>query len=252
MGGWRAILRRLRVLTFHVRIAMALAVGLVGWGVGGCGFSELSNFNGAIFDLPEQKLTLSSDDPQWVAPADGTVPDVTCGVGRAVADCCTPGPGVVVDCQTYPLTCDNGQCSYPIEKQWVQPVMLGTGADAGASVLSSTLSSVYVRSLTYRVNNQLDTAMPPVDLYLGPSDAVAITHPSARKLVTLPAAPANHVSSFTIVLSAAEQQVFSSFARNLKTPFNLIAHTAVVVTGKTPAPHGRAELSLAGQVQAKF
>src|SRR3954468_17154146 len=98
--------------------AASLAVLLLG-----CGLIS-SDITRLTFDLPSK--TYRFDTASANLPADGSFPEVACGAGQAVTDCCAPpAPAPAPDCAAMPLACDAGACTLH------QPVTVAQKMDLG-------------------------------------------------------------------------------------------------------------------------
>jgi hypothetical protein len=227
--------------TLHARRWLPLAVAAAY--VAGCGLIS-SDITRLTFDLPNKTYVFSTASAQL--PATGTLPQVACTTD---ADCCAlPG----INCATTQLACTGGQCA--IE----QPVTVSQTMNLGQEVSqlhgAQSLADIFISEITYTVASTLNTALPPITLYLAPNGVVDPKDPSAKKFGTVPATAAGANASGTVALESDSQQTFSSYAEHLDTPFNFIATTTVVVAGGAPIPNGQVTVSVTGKVsvQAKL
>jgi hypothetical protein len=219
----------------------------------GCGLID-SLKNGITFQLPSQAFSIDTNDRRWKQPPPGGVPNVPCGTGSAavIADCCMPAPGVTIDCAQFPLSCDGGSCAMKFPYEQASPVDLSKQAPELRSIGSQVLSDVTLTQINLDIANALNTALPPIDLYVAPGNVEHASGNGARKLVTIPSVPAGYHGTQQLPLDPAAQQAFSGFARDFQTPFNFIMSTVVTVKGGQAPPQGRLNATVGGEARAKL
>lgn len=229
--------------------------GLALWGLlgaatfAGCGLLDLDSFRGITFDLPEKSYVIDTSDPKWNTPTEGTVPTVACGPGALTQTCCdVPG----LDCSEHPLVCEAGACVYQFDYEVGSVIDLKKEVPQLNASTADALSNILLKNIKVTVNNGLNMALPPVDIFVAPNEAASASDPRARKLVQVPSKPAGHQGTETLPLSAEAQQAFSGFATDFGTPFKIFARTRVTVKGGQPAPSGRATARIGGQVEAQI
>jgi hypothetical protein len=128
-------------------------------------------------------------------------------------------------------------------------------------------SKVSIEKIAYWImNDQVNVAIPPIDLYVASAAAKDETDPSAKLVGTvsmLPAMsaqcmdPADHDKSepsnglpvCDISLSDSGQSALAGFVKDYTTPFQLIAHTKVVAHGGDPLPSGQLSFFVRPTVQ---
>lgn len=217
----------------------------------GCGLLDLPSFGDIVFQLPKRSYTMSTDDPRWKQPPPQGVPDLTCGPGGLVADCCRPpAPAGPIDCGVYPLACLEGEqvCALKFAYEQVQMIDLGQ-VPALKQFQGRVLSEMALTRIEVAVDNQLNLAVPPMDLFIGAAELTSSD--GAHYLATIPTtAPGQHTHE--VELTPEAQQVFSEFARDFQTPFNFIVSATMVVRGNTPTPQGMLKITVGGQVSAKL
>jgi hypothetical protein len=223
-------------------------VVVLGLGVVGCGLADLGKFRKVSFTLPQVSASFDTADARWKAPQVGSVPSVAC---TDAASCCRV-PAQAFDCATYPLTCDQGVCGYTVVYETAQPLDLAKMVPALANLDDDVLKDVLITELDYHLKNDLNVAVPAIDVYVAPANTSSSTDPAAKHLVALPGAPAGAEVTQKVPLPPAAQQAFSAFAKSFRTPFNLISVARVRLTGGSPTPKGRADATVSGQGEAHF
>jgi hypothetical protein len=223
----------------------------------GCGLvNELKDFKGINFQLPVRKYSVSTDDPQWHAPPETftSIPPISCGSGGVVADCCNPPPPFPnFGCDKVPLACDGGVCSLKFAYEQVQAVDLAKEVPSLSSSGGQIFSSMTLTTIDLTVDeNSLNVTLPPVDIYLAPASANTASDPGAKKIGTMSSKAAGFTGPDTIKLDDAAQKLFSMFANDFRTPFNIIISTNVVYRSGGPVPKGKISFSVGGKVAAKF
>jgi hypothetical protein len=220
-----------------------------------CGLIDLDSFKQLTFDLPKKKYQVDTSDGQFTKPPAAAVPAVPCGAG--LVDCCNPGAVVAqqfsaVNCSMYPLTCE-GVCAFNLDYEVAQPVNLVDEVPALGGAERNVLEDVFLKSIKYGVDNELNVDMPPVDVYVAPAGATTVkNNPVAKLVVNIPARPRGETGTKTIEVPAAGQQAFSTFAKNFKQPFTIISVVHVKMKGGDPFPQGKATIELSGKVETRF
>jgi hypothetical protein len=221
----------------------------------GCGLiNELQSFKGLNFQLPEQQYSVNTDDPSWPAlPGDG-VPTVSCGPGGIVMDCCVPpAPLPPVDCVRSPLTCEAGNCALRFTYSQLQVVDLAKEVPSLASSKGQIFSEVLLKTIEVTIDtNTMNVTLPPVNIYLAPASATAASSPGAKRIATLSMKTPGVTGHETVALDDAAQQLFSTYARDVQTPFNIIISTEMVLRGGSVVPRGKLDFRVGGKVEAKF
>jgi hypothetical protein len=234
-----------KVRLYPVMLLLLASCGLV---------NELENFKGINFQLPIRKYSVSTDDPQWHAPPDTGIPAISCGAGGIVADCCNPpAPFPTIPCAQYPLACDGGVCSLKFAYEQVQAVDLAKDVPSLSSSKGQIFSSMTLTTIDIVVDeNTMNVTLPPVDIYLAPASAMTASNSGAKKIGSMSSKPAGFTGPDTIKLDDAAQKLFSMFANDFQTPFNIIISTNVVYRSGGPVPKGKISFSVGGKVAAKF
>jgi hypothetical protein len=222
----------------------------------GCDLLEFAQNPSVNLSLPMRSYSFSDSDPRWKAPPPGFDRAVPCNV---VADCCMNPPGApagtTIECSQFPLICDDTKvCAMRITLEIPQTIDLKRDAPEFAEVGGRLVKEVLLRELSYTVDNQIGTDLPPVNVFVAPAGVMSSANSDQVKLlVSLPKTVAGKKSQETIALSPAAQQAFSARALDLDSPFNLIAGTDVIVRSGTPIPPGaKVDVSVTGKVTVKF
>jgi hypothetical protein len=215
----------------------------------GCG--ALSNLGTITFDLPTQSFSFDTASSMWKAPP-ASFPSVSCGPGQAVTDCCNlPAPAPKPDCTATPLACENSVCvlEFPINQS--QTINLKMQVPQLSSLSGQTLAKISISQVTYTIASTMNVDLPPVDVFIAPSNVMSASDPAAQKFGTIPASPAMKTTPGNMALDPNGGAVFSQYASAFSTPFNFIAHTTMIVKPGDPIPSGAVTATVTGKVSAK-
>jgi hypothetical protein len=210
-------------------------LGLLVAGLVGCGLIS-SDITKLTFDLPAQ--TYKFDSATFGIPAGSTM-KVPCGGSNAVQTCPSPSVCLASVCTLeQPLT-----VSSMINLKMQSPEL--------ASLSDQHLANVTLESLRYTAVSTLNVASPPFDLYLAASGVTDPKSAMAMKFGTIPAVPAGKTQSGDIAQTAGAAALFSSYATNFTTPFNVIGAATLIVPSGTPNPTGTFTITITGSISAK-
>ena len=218
-------------------------------GLAGCG--ALSNAATLTFDLPAQSFSFDTASSGWKAPP-ASFPSVSCGSGQTVTDCCNPpAPAPTPDCTATPLACENSVCvlEFPIDQS--QTINLKMQVPSLSRLSGQTLATISISQVTYTIASTLNVALPPVDVYIAPSNVTSASDPAAKKFGSIPSSPANMTTTGNMTLDPSGGAVFSQYASAFSTPFNFIGHTTMIVKPGDPIPSGAVTATVTGKVSAK-
>ena len=237
------------------KVAAGMGLALACLGLGGCELLDFARNPTVSFKLPRMTYAITTDDPRWKSPPAAFSQKIDC---TTAGDCCMPPPPgappeLAIDCAAYSLSCDAGACgtSFPLElpitidlaKQ--VPALMGMG--------SKVVSDITLVSLDYTVTNNIGVALPAVALSVAPMRVAAATgNVEAKLLATLPPTAAGATSMDTLPLEPDAKKAFQAFAKDLLTPFNVIASTNVALASGSPLPKGKVDVVVSGTVTASF
>lgn len=229
---------------------MLLAAAVLG-AMSGCGLiDQLSDLKNIKFDLPKQMYSLSTMDPRWKNPPEGGIPEVPCGPGGLIMDCCMPpAPAGPIECTRYPLVCEQMRCALKFRFDQIQTIELSKQVPA-LQTGGQIFSKVTLTQLDLGITNNLNVGTPPVNLYVGPADAMNAEHPGAKRIATISAKPAGWKGQELLPVEPDAQAAFSGYARDVQTPFNLIISTVVTVPSGSQTPRGNLDVVVGGKVEA--
>ena len=173
----------------------------------------------------------------------GNVPDVSCATNPS-ACAAVPAQGGAA------ASCDPGtkKCVVTAELRLVQSINLSQQANFPQEVANSKIiQQVTVDQIRFWTpTNTLSFATPPIDLYVGSQAAQKETDPGVTKLGTIPVIPKGErtaqQSPRQVQLTDAGKSALGLFAKDFRTPFNLIIAGKVTVPGGQPAPGGKVDL----------
>jgi hypothetical protein len=222
----------------------ACSVFALAAGVAGCG--ALSNIGTITFDLPAQSFTFDTASSMWKAPP-ASFPSVSCGQGGMVADCCQ----APANCATTPLACENSVCVLEFSINQSQTINLKMQVPSLSSLSGQTLAKISISQVTYTIASTMNVDLPPVDVYIAPSNVTSSSDPAAQKFGSIPSSPANMTTTGNMTLDPNGGAVFSQYASAFSTPFNFIGHTTMIVKPGDPIPSGKVDATVTGKVSAK-
>jgi hypothetical protein len=232
-----------------MRRTTSLALVVLATGVAGCG--ALSNIGTISFDLPPQSFSFDTSSSMWKAPP-ASFPSVSCGAGQTVTDCCNPpAPAPKPDCTATPLACENSVCVLEFPINVSQTINLKMQVPSLSSLSGQTLATISISKVTYTIASTMNVDLPPVDVFIAPSNVTSASDPAAQKFGTIPASPANMTTTGNMTLDPNGGAVFSQYASAFSTPFNFIAHATMIVAPGTPIPSGSVTATVTGKVSAK-
>jgi hypothetical protein len=216
--------------------------------LGGCGLMDaLDKLKNITFKLPEQMYSVSTDNPNWRSPPAGGIPPLPCGQGQPIANCCA----APIDCTRSPLVCEAERCSLKFTYEQVTEVKLGE-VEALKQNSGMIFSDLLLKQIDLTVDNKMNVTTPPVDLYVAPTSTKTHTGMGAQKIATIPSQIAGFKGQVVVPLDGPGQQAFSSFARAVQTPFNLIMSTDILVKSGDQVPMGKIDFVVSGTVEAKL
>lgn len=238
-GAWRITSRPARGLSG--------VVVLIGAALAGCGLIDFDSFRDINYRLSPQTFVVDTEDGAWEKPPAGALPAIPCQGSSSTTCCQAPG----VDCARYPLQCRDAQCVYPFRYVAAQEIDVRS-AVSGIERGQTAVREIKLTSVDYTVANDLNVHLPPVEVWVAPRGVTSTADGRARRVTVLPAQARMSRGTHRVPVDAAGQDNFSSFARNLSTPFNLLTVVEMTLAGGQIVPAGRATLTVAGQVAVQF
>jgi len=234
----------MRGTVVHSLLAWVAVIGTTG----GCNLSDQTGGGEFSFDLRTSFL-VSSNDAQWQPSPPYGVPYIVCrGPDGMVTDCCHPQPGMTaVDCQEYPLGCDdNGVCALAFDYDVVTEINLTSDVPMLYNRRSLVVSQATLPAIDTGVTGGGTSYLRAASLYVAPQGVVSSRDAGVVFLTGIPIEPAAHVD-----LAEGSQAVLSAFLVDFKTPFSLIFSSHVVVESVLP-PGAVATITVQGKVNARF
>jgi hypothetical protein len=191
----------------------------------------------------------------------GTLPTAACkGVTPdpcAAAQSMVPA-GTMVTCDT-----SANRCTASYELRLPQMINLSQAqTPLPSAVVEFAISRVDIKSIAYwAMQNTLTVDTPKIDLYVASASAKDEHDPSAVLLGTVAPLPAKSTScadgtdtdskiataskgtkACDVQLTTDGQTALGNFAKNYKTPFQIIVHSILTATGGQPIPAGLIDL----------
>jgi hypothetical protein len=228
----------------------ALPLAIAGALAAGCGLVDLEKLTSVTFKLPPQTFTIDShDEGRWHRPPESFAAPVPCSVP---SDCCMPPDGPALSCAQYPVACQAGRCAIEFAVEIASPVNLRRDVPELARARGQVLADLVLDSVEYTADNQLGMALPEVTLFVAPAGVSSAGSTKARRVGTIPVTNDGLQASGVVPLTAEGREAFAAIARDLESPFNLIATTRVAIVSGTPAPNGKVALSVTGRITVRF
>lgn len=151
---------------------------------------------------------------------------------------CDTNPNVccqTIDCAVAPLVCRDGACVNDFHFESYGTIDLRMQQPALSRVGAARVADFYLSHIRYDVNNQLNIALPALDLYVAPVEITSSADPAAQKFGIMPAVGAKTaVKNRQVRILSDSRQLFARYARDWQA-FNLII-VAPVVVQSTMAP----------------
>lgn len=237
----------LRAFSPRLTLAGLAAVATIAFGAAGCGVS----FNGSGIDYAVEPQEFAYDFGTQM----GTFPVVACSAQNMTP--CTMIPnlpaGATASCDT-----GAGQCIATIDVSAYQKVNLSQQKTFPSAILNSqVISVVKVGAIHYWTpTNTLTVDSPAVGLSVGPQTAVKATDAGTTKLGAVPSlpkmqktacsggTPGTQASACDMPLTADGKNALAVFAREIRTPFNLIISATLTVRGGQSVPAGKIDFFL--------
>jgi hypothetical protein len=228
---------------------------------GGCRMFDQVGGGGLSFGLPDASFRIDTSDSRWWPCPPKGVPEVVCsGPAALVADCCQPSSAIdpAVDCQEYPLTCDDdpsspqpGRCALAFDYDDSVEIDLGRRLVALQDQRGWVLAQATVDRIDITVP-QSDAGAAPlplraVSLYVAPQGIASARAAGAVFLADVPwRSESSHVN-----LALEARLALSAFLTDFNTPFTLIL-SGHVVEQSGPVPTGAVTVDVTGRVNASF
>jgi len=230
-----------------------IALALLSWlavvsSASGCSLFEQTRGGAFSFDLPAVAFKFDPAAPQWWPSPPHGVPYAVCaGPEAQVSDCCHLS-APAVDCQEYPLSCDDdGMCALAFDYDAVARVDLGASVPELQNRRGTVLAQADLAATTTEASGPGISLLRAASLYAAPDGATSAGAAGAVFLADVPLAEGEG----QVDLAADAQIALSSFLVDFNTPFVLILSSHVVVEGAVGAKDVTT-IEVAGQVSASF
>jgi hypothetical protein len=218
----------------------------------GCGLVNSNTLSYTYAFDPPQSFMENFGDASSMA----TVPSIACDPTAPMDQCAallTPSMRGASS-----LSCDamSKQCVATVDVRLAYPIDLSMQS-LPAPVVQYGIDKVSIEKIAYWImNNQVNVAIPPIDLYVAGAAAKDENDPSAKLVGTVamlppksqctdavdpdrdPAVTSSMVTVCDLKLSDTGQAALAAYAKDYKTPFQFIAHTKVVAHAGDPLPTG--------------
>ncbi len=220
--------------------------------VAGCGLVNSNTLSYTYpFDPPQSFMENFGNSSSMA-----TVPSIACDPTATTDQCAALLPPAALGASQ--LSCDSTSrmCMATVDVRLAYPIDLSMQS-LPAPVVQYGIDKVSIEKIAYWImNNQVNVEIPPIDLYVANAAAKDETDPSAKLVGTVsklppksqctdmvdPAGDPSVTSSMVTVcdlkLSDTGQTALAAFAKDYKTPFQLIAHTKVIAHAGDPLPTG--------------
>ena len=219
---------------------------------GGCDLIEFAQNPSVRFKLPPRTYVLRTDDPNWKTPPAIFTQRISC---TSKEMCCPPPgtpPGITIpECAQVSIVCETGACGIEFPLEVHNTIDLAKEAPAVANA-GKMIKELTLESLEYKINNKVGVDFPAVKLFVAPMTTTTATGAGVASIGETPRAPAGMVTTATREIPAEAQMAFSNYAKDLMTPFNIIASTKVSALSGSMLANGSVEIEVTGTVFAKF
>lgn len=216
-----------------------------------------------LIDTRGLALEYSFDAEHFTSPKFGddknpsaAVPNVPCTKG-AMPDVCQTATAQLPAGSNLTLTCgDQGSCVAVAELRKSETVDFSKQMSFPKEAIQYGVDAVEIKRVAYWVmTNTLNVAVPAIDVYVAPQAAKDETDPKAVRLGTVASLPAkstvcadpkdgkgdplaNGAAVCDVPITDAGKAALAAFAKDYKTPFQVIAHTIVNAKAGDPLPSG--------------
>jgi hypothetical protein len=212
-----------------------------------CG--ALDRLTTLTFQLPSRSFSVSTGDSQWrSAPQGFSSSPINCA---SPDDCCLRPDGLAISCTQYPFTCVTGACAIEFPVEVVTRVELASAKEL-EQARGQVPAELTLALIDYKVDSGLNVALPELTLYVAPADVASGSDMRAYRLGVVPTTNAGLHASGIIALTQEARQAFAMLARDIRTPFNLIASTKIRIVSGGVTPTGQVDLTVTGKITAKF
>jgi hypothetical protein len=210
----------------------------------GCDLLEFAQNPVINFKLPPRTYTLKTDDPAWKSAP------TTFNVTLSCTDAKTCCPSQLSECASVPAVCQSGVCGIEFPLEVANTIDLAKEAPELAGNMQ-VVSEITLKSLEYTIVNTVGVEMPPVKLYIAPKTTTTASGAGAQFIGETPKAPKGTTMQ-TQETPADAQKAFAMYAKDVKTPFNIIAKTTMSILSGTPISQGQIDIKVTGTVSARL
>jgi hypothetical protein len=217
--------------------------------------------------LSSQEVPYTAD-PQELSQDFGTqtgmFPETDCTAAPTLCSAMTGAPaGATLTCDANPTTAGKKHCVLHDDITIHQTINLSQQASFPSAVSSSPIINlVSIDQVKYWTGavQMLNVATPPLDIYIGSQAAMSPADPGVQRLGTIGSIPAgtapsgppdcsgkpatNSDTACSLALTDAGKSLFSTLAKDFKTPFNIIVVGHLSVAGGSAFPSGKLDLLL--------
>jgi hypothetical protein len=230
-----------------MKLKSHLAVALC---AGGCSLIN-SGTIGYDYAFNPQEFSQTLGDTSKTA----TIPSVACDPASKTDTCAMAQANLPSTLAR--LSCDAASktCVANVELRLPYPVDLSMQS-LPSGVVTYGVNNVTIKKIAYWIMmNNVNVALPPIDLYVAPSTAKDETDVNATKLASVAGLPpmrqtcldaadkdgdpaAHSAAVCDLQLSSAGEMALGNFVKNYQTPFQFIAHTRFTLHAGDPVPSG--------------
>jgi len=192
------------------------------------------------------QFSVSHDSKQWRGAPPGYRAVVCAGPQAVTSDCCSPPTGAV-DCQRYPVTCDevDNFCAlaFDVEIEASVDLLADLAMIASDGRVFSKVALVEMSAKTANPKSpERQNSLPirSASLYIGPKGVGSSASPEATLVAEVPL----DTEPKTFAPTVAGQEAFSRLARDYRTQFSwLLSAHFVVLIGTLPQGEMTVDLS---------
>jgi hypothetical protein len=221
--------------------------------LGGC---NLINANGLSLDYSFDAEHFTSPNLGDAKNPSATVPSVACSP-TVTPDPCAAATSALPMGSNLTFSCGTaGSCVATAELRLLETVDFSKQMSFPKEAVQYGIDAVDIKRVAYFVmTNTLNVPVPAIDIYVAPHTAKDETDAKAVRLGTVASLPAKSVACADpidskgdslagsspvcdVPLTDAGKSALASFAKDYKTPFQVIAHSVVTARAGDPLPTG--------------
>ncbi len=216
----------LKTTRLNLVLCAALASSLAS-----CGLID-SSVDDFPLGFPRKDFTV--DTATWQLTVMGTFPAIPC-TGNPECDAAASS----ICAGSCTATCEASMCQAHVPVSLFKSFNLAVDAPEYQTIDSQTAISVTVDSVEFIVEtNSMNTAVPPLEVFMAPIDVTDSADASALRIGTITSVGAGQTGSQELQTDPAGEANLEMFMSDFRTPFNVIVSGSVNISAGDPVPTG--------------